>query len=79
MTACHIVAITTTEGYHTPNADAPLRIFLALNLRDSTAEDNVRKRPFTSKINPYALAGNLSLFVTVVLDYHHHAKKSNNS
>ena len=26
--------------------DAPLRIFLALNLRDSTAEDNVRKRPF---------------------------------
>ena len=28
MTACHAVAITTTEGYHTPYVDAPLRIFL---------------------------------------------------
>ena len=50
------------KGYHTPNVDAPLRIFLALNLRDSTAEDNVRKRPFTSKIDPHALTDYSSQF-----------------
>ena len=37
----------TYTGHNTPNADAPLRIFLHfVNLRDSAAEDNVRKRPF---------------------------------
>ena len=49
MMAHHTVAMTTAEGYHTPNVDAPLRIFLALNLRDSTTEDNVRKRPLPVK------------------------------
>ena len=29
-----------------------LRIFKCLNLRDSDAEDNVCKRPFTTKVNP---------------------------
>ena len=34
-------------GYNTPNVDVSvLRIFLALNLRDSHVEDNVCKRPF---------------------------------
>ena len=32
--------------YNTPNADAPLRIFLHFDLRDLTIEDNVRKRLF---------------------------------
>ena len=65
-------------GYHTPNADAPLRIFLALNLRDSMTEDNVRKRPFLPvKIDPHALWGNPSLFATVVQDYYHVGKNTN--
>ena len=29
-----------------------LRFFLALNLRDSTSEENVRKRPFPNKMIP---------------------------
>ena len=68
MTASHTVANATAEGYHTPNADAPLRIFLALNLRDSMTEDNVRKRPITSKIDPHALAGNPSLCAATAQD-----------
>ena len=36
-----------SRGVSYTNADAPLRIFWSLvNLRDSAAEDNVRKRPF---------------------------------
>lgn len=54
----HTVAMTTAEGYHTPNVNAQLRIFLALNLRDSMTEDNVRKRPFLlCKYDPYTLEG----------------------
>ena len=39
-------SLQVAAGYNTPNADAPLRSLLDLNLRDSTVEDNVRKRPF---------------------------------
>ena len=47
-----------SAGYNTPNADAPLRSLLDLNLRDSTVEDNVRKRPFFQNVltpSPYGL------------------------
>ena len=37
-------------GYNTPEADVPVAYLLVLNVRDSAAEDNVRKRPFTTKI-----------------------------
>jgi len=37
-------------GFNTPEADVPVASLLGLNLRDSTAEDNVRKRPFTTKV-----------------------------
>ena len=81
MTAYHTIAVTIVEGYHTPNADAPLRIFWSfVNLRDSAAEDNVRKRPFLPvKYDPYALVDNPSLFATVVQDHHHLAKKNKKS
>ena len=66
MTSNHTVTISTADGYHTLNVDAPLRIFWPLvNLRDSHVEDNVRKRPFIYKTNPYALASNLSTIVTM--------------
>ena len=35
---------------NTLNVDVSVAFLLDLNLRDSTAEDNVRKRPFTTKI-----------------------------
>ena len=37
-------------GDNTPEADVPVASLLDLNLRDSDVEDNVRKRPFTTKI-----------------------------
>ena len=50
-----------SAGYNTPNADAQLRSLLDLNLRDSTVEDNVRKRPFFQNVfDPLTLAGYLS-------------------
>ena len=44
------VPITIWAGFNTPEADVPVASLLGLNLRDSCAEDNVRKRPFTTKI-----------------------------
>ncbi len=37
-------------GYNTPKVDVPVAYLQRLNLRDSTVEDNVRKRPITNKI-----------------------------
>ena len=37
-------------GYNTPKVDGSVAFLLGLNLRDSTSEDNVRKRPFATKI-----------------------------
>ena len=44
------VPIKIWTGFNTPEADAPVAFLLGLNLRDSCAEDNVCKRPFTTKI-----------------------------
>ena len=37
-------------GFNTPEADVLVAFLLDMNLRDSDVEDNVRKRPFTTKI-----------------------------
>ena len=37
-------------GHNTPKVDVPVAYLQRLNLRDSTVEDNVRKRPITNKI-----------------------------
>ena len=39
-------------GHNTLKVDVPVAFLLRLNLRDSTVEDNVRKRPFSTKFRP---------------------------
>ena len=50
---CRIYSLITSEqGTIHPMWTFRLRTFWGQNLRDSTAEDNVRKRPFTTKVWP---------------------------
>ena len=50
--------VTMQARYNTPNMDAPVAFSSGRNLRDSTVEDNVRKRPFSDKIlDPPARSG----------------------
>ena len=51
---------TERAGYNTPKVDVLVASLLGLNLRDSTSEDNVRKRPFPLSFDPLTLAGYLS-------------------
>ena len=51
---------TKDTGIIHPNADVPVASLLDLNVRDSTAEDNVRKRPFYHNVmtpSPCELTG----------------------
>ena len=53
---------TTDEGhgYNTPYVNVPVAFLQRLNLRDSTVEDNVRKRPFYHNVmtpSPCELTG----------------------